>query len=69
MADSTNGARLKKRNKNKKLIASRLPVILVVAMVISIQIQRLRTKAKNGIMCGKLKIEHVGKQKITMSQQ
>jgi hypothetical protein len=49
MADSTKGARLKKIKKEKERTAStgRLPMILVVAMVISIQIQILewtRTK-------------------------
>jgi hypothetical protein len=56
MADSTNGARLKKRNKNKKLIASRLPVILVVAMVIVISIQIERLKERNNVV--EIEIEH-----------
>jgi hypothetical protein len=46
MADSTKGARLKKFNKKKRLIASRLPVILVVAIVISIQ----RLKERNNVV-------------------
>jgi uncharacterized membrane protein len=47
MADSTKGTRLNKFKKKKRLIASRLPVIFVVAMVVSIQIQRLNNVFEN----------------------
>jgi hypothetical protein len=41
MVDPTKGGRLKKTKKKKDRTASRRPVVLVVAIVILIQIQRL----------------------------